>query len=156
MKGRCVQVYCRQPVWERNIKISGIYINMSTNNTVLGVVRSDGSYDTLPEGMAIHPDLVDEIVTPISLPWKDNVRLEPLPLADFGQGGEERPMGEETHYATTFEGTNPSSGERWFIEITLFEYPQGDLQVADVQTGGDASFAHFSPNDLQNYMYAVL
>ena len=129
---------------------------MTTDKIVLGVVRSDGSYDTLPEGMAIHPDQVDEIVTPISLPWESDVRLEPLPLADFGQGGEERPMGEETHYGTTFEGTNPSSGERWFIEISLFEYPQGDLQVADVQSNGDASFAHFSPEDLKKYMHAVL
>lgn len=128
----------------------------SDKKIVLGLIRKDGSYDTLPEGIATHPEVVDEIVIPISLPWEDNVKLEPLPLADFAHSGEERSMGEETHYAATFEGTNPSSGENWYIDVSLFEYPQGDLQVADVQAKGDASFAHFTPSDLESYMHAVL
>lgn len=128
----------------------------SNEKIVLGVIRSDGSYDVLVEGMATHPDTVDKIVTPISLPWEDNVRLESRPLADFGQGGQERSMGEETHYSTTFQGINPSSEERWYVDTRMFEYPQGDLQVADIQTKGDASFAHFSPDDLKKYMHSVL
>lgn len=123
---------------------------------VLGIVRTDGDYDTLSEGRTYHPDSVDEIVTPISLPWQDSVQLHAIPLADYGRSSHERSMGPEINYSFQHEGTNPSSNGPWTVEVTLFEYPRGDLQITDVQTTGDASFAHFDPDDLVRYMYAVL
>lgn len=98
------------------------------------MVRPDGDYDTIVEGQAYHPDSVDEIVTQISLPWWDNVVLRSLPLADFGQEAHERSMGPEVLYGTRFEGENPSSGDLWFVEVRLFEYPQGNLQITDVDS----------------------
>ena len=128
----------------------------SDDSIVLGIIRTDGEYDTLSEGMTYHPDSVDEIVTPISLPWEDSVQLHAIPLADFGWSSHERNMGPEINYSFQHEGTNPSSNKPWSVEVALFEYPSGDLQITDVKTTGDASFAHFDPDDLVRYMYAVL
>lgn len=123
---------------------------------VLGIVRTDGDYDALPEGMTYHPDSVDDIVTPVSLPWRESVQLHAIPLADFGRSSHERSMGPETNYSFQHEGANPSSNEPWTVEVALFEYPPGDLQITDVEATGDATFAHFDPDDLIRYMYAVL
>ena len=127
-----------------------------SDKAVVGIIRDDGMYNTLSEGIETSLQSVAEIVIPISLPWKDSVQLRPLPLGDFGQSSSEQPMGPEIQYYGTFEGRNPSSKEPWTVTVRLYEYPQNRLGVTDADSEGDASFAHFDPADLESYMYAVL
>ncbi|WP_143067666.1 hypothetical protein [Natrinema salifodinae] len=127
---------------------------MSGKTKTVGLKMDDGSYEVLPEGMAGSRENVSQIILPASIPWESDVQLYPAEL-EFA-GSEERAMGGETIYDARHIGTVPNTGDEFYVEATFQEYPANDFQLVDGGATGPASFAHFAPDDLKSYMYAVL
>lgn len=123
---------------------------MSGNNWIVGVKRSDGSYDTLTQAGSISPTEIDEIIFPLSLPWKDEPVLYGRVLEKVAS--HERNMGAETTHSARVEGTVPNSDQIWQIELDIWEYPPGAYNDSELRCSDQIRNAQWDPNDLIDAM----
>lgn len=126
-----------------------------SKSLTVGIISPDGEYSTLTEGAATHPDSIERIVVPVSLPWEDDVVL--ITRAPEEVERHERNMGRESYYTVRFEGTVPNSdSQHYSVKVDFHEYPRGQFQILEGEHTGPARLAHFSPDDLLSYMHVKL
>jgi len=124
-------------------------------DVTIGLIVEEGDYITFSSGSATHPDKIEWVVVPVSVPWKNDVQLLET---DFVQAGAENggDMGERRYYQARFEDQLTNSDDYWWVEVNFDEYPRGGLEIIDIEHSNHISYADFDPEDLKNYMHATL
>lgn len=123
---------------------------MSSNDWIVGIIRNDGSYDTLTQGGNISPTVIDEIVFPLSLPWVDEPALYKSSLEKVAS--DQRNMGSEITHSARVEDTVPNSNQIWEIEIDIWEYPSGAFNSSELRHSDQIRNAQWEPSDLIDAM----
>jgi hypothetical protein len=99
---------------------------------IVGVTLNDGSYDVLTHDSRINPARIDDVVFPLSLPWKNEPALYVASLQEVAVDGS-RDSGPERHYSAYREETVPNSDQLWNIELELWEYPPNVFNTSRLQ-----------------------
>lgn len=111
----------------------------------VGVKQKDGTLHVVEEGGGVHPDTVQWVIIPYSVPWEDDVQLIEVDAIEHKMG--ERQMGADIMYTATFNGSSPDLETHFQIEARFNGYPQGTFALMDVEDDDVASFAHFDSNE---------
>jgi hypothetical protein len=105
---------------------------MQPDEWIVGVVLNDDSYDVLTHGSHIAPSRIDEVVFPLSFPWRDDPVLLPAELREVAKDGS-RNSGSERHYSAYREDIVPNSDQLWNVELELWEYPPNVFNMSRLQ-----------------------
>lgn len=117
---------------------------------IVGLRLSDGT-DTVFSGDAgVDPSTIEEVVFPLSIPWLDGPQLYSRVLREVAT--EERDMGPEIQYSARIEDTVPNSDEIWEVELEIWEYPRGALNMARMEHTDHVTSAIWDSDDLLNAM----
>lgn len=119
---------------------------MEPDEWIVGIIREDGSCDTLTHADGIPPSYIDTIVFPVSVPGINEALLFDRPIQKVD--GRERSSGAETTYNARVEGDIPNSDQYWNMKIDLWEYPQGVFNYSELEHSENVTNAQWNPDDL--------
>lgn len=120
---------------------------MRPNEWIVGVVLSDGSPDVLTHESQITPSRVDEVVFPLSFPWRDEPALLSTTLREVAVD-ESRNSGSERQYSARCEDTVPNSDQLWNVELELWEYPPNVFNMSRLQHTEQIRVGQWNRDDL--------
>lgn len=123
---------------------------MTPSNWIVGLLLSDGTYDTLDQSESIPPNHIEEVIFPLSLPWIDEPTLYRRSLTDVAS--DSREQGPETTHSARVEGAVPNTNQVWEVQLDIWEYPRGVFNDSKLRHSEQVRNARWNPVDLIDAM----